>query len=236
MKEYDLDIRESWRVVKKRKFIIFFTIAAMGLFSFMFSIIGAPTQLYKTSASVKAEKTSFVTGLYLQAVASSSTSYMDTQVAMIKSYFVIEMVAKRLSLIPNDLPSEVLRSNSEYLNVILDLKNRVATEQEGNTDIINITVTSQDQNFARNLANTVAQVYKEEHTKELNKRILESKKFIETQTNTIRKKTNQSEDAVRHFRESNKLISLDSLSSNLRYNPKLWTGKKEGVSYKCSLT
>ena len=215
MKEYDLNIRELWWVVKKRKFIILSTIIIMGLISFTFTITQAPTELYKAIAGVKVQKTGPVTGLYLEEVASSSTNYMETQAAMIKSYFVMEMAAKRLGFIPADLPSETLRTNSKHLNVILDLKKRVETEQEGNTDIINIIVTSEDPNAARNLANTVAQVYKEEHLLDLNRRTIESKKFIERQVNIVRERTDKTEDAVRQFRESNKLISLDAQSSNL---------------------
>ena len=215
MKEYDLDIRESWRVVKKRKFIILITVIAMGLFSFIYTITGAPAKLYKATAGVKVQKTGSVTGLYLEAVASSSTNYMETQAAMIKSYFVIEVTAKRLGLIPADLPSETLRADSKYLNIILDIKKKVETEQEGNTDIINIIATSEDPDVARNLANTIAQVYKEEHIIDLNRRTFESKKYIERQLNSVRERTDKTEDAVRQFRESNKLISLDAQSSNL---------------------
>ncbi len=215
MTEYDLNLRESWRVIKKRKFIIVFTIAAMGFFSFIFTTMGAPTPLFKATASVKIEKSASVTGLYLQAISSSSTDYMETQAAMIKSYFIMEVAAKRLGLIPDDLSSERLRANSDYLNIILDLKKKVEAEKEGNTDIINITASSDDQKFARNLANTVAQVYKEEHIIEMNKRTIESKKFIERQLIAVRERADVSEDQVRHFRQSNKLISLEAQSANM---------------------
>ena len=212
---YDLNLREYWRTIRRRKFIIIFTVVMMTLFSFLFSIMGRPTPIYKTSASVKVEKSGSVTGLYIQAVSWSTTSYMETQMAMIKSYLIMEMVAKRLGQIPPDLSSEDVRNAPRYLSAILALKENVETEQDGNSDIINITATSSDPKQAQRVANTVAQAYKEYHTLDLNKRIIESKKFIEDQVATTHQMLEDSENAVRDFRQAYRMVSLDSQSSGL---------------------
>jgi uncharacterized protein involved in exopolysaccharide biosynthesis len=211
--KYDLNLRDYWLVVKKRKFIIIFTILAMGLFSLFFSILSKPVPLYRTSASVKIEKTSSVTGLYIQAMSWSQTDDMETQAAVIKSYFIMEMVARKLGLIPVDLSSEEVRANKKYLGIILNLKNSVETEQEGYSNIISIIVTSGDPKFAQRLANTIARVYSEEHTLGLNKRTIEAKKFIENQLKIVKKRLRSSEEAVKNFREENKLISLSAQTS-----------------------
>ncbi len=212
---YDLNLREYWRTIRRRKFIIIFTVVMMTLFSFLFSIMGRPTPIYKTSASVKVEKSGSLTGLYIQAVSWSTTDYMATQMAMIKSYLIMEMVAKKLGQIPPDLSSEDVRNNPGYLSAILALKDSVETEQDGNSDIINITVSSTEPKQAQRVANTIAQVYKEYHTQDLNKRIIESKKFIENQVLTTRQKLQDSENAVRDFRQAYRMVSLDSQSSGL---------------------
>jgi succinoglycan biosynthesis transport protein ExoP len=212
---YDLNLREYWRTIRKRKGIVIFTIVMMTLFSFVFSILGRPTPIYKTSASVKVEKSETVTGLYLQSVSASSTNYMETQMAMIKSYFIMELVAKKMGLIPPELSSDEVRNNPKYLSAILALKGKVETEQEGNSDIINITAASDDQHYAQRLANTVALVYKERHALNLNRRMTEAKKFIESQVVVTREKLQKSEEAIRDFRETNRMVSLDSQSSGL---------------------
>lgn len=215
MAQYDLNIRDYWRVIKKRKFIIVFTVVAMGLFSLVFAIMGEPIPLYRASASVKIEKTGSVTGLYIQAISWSQTDDMETQAAVIKSYFIMEKVAKELGLIPRDLPSEELRASKEYLGIILNLKNSVDTEQEGYSNIINIIVTSEDPRFAQRLANTIAHVYKEERILDLNKRTLEAKRFIENQLKIIKERLRNSEEAVRNFREEKKLVSLRAQTSRM---------------------
>lgn len=212
---YDLNLREYWRTIRKRKGIVIFTIVMMTLFSFIFSILGRPVPIYKTSASVKVEKSETMTGLYLQSVSSSSTNYMETQMAMIKSYYIMELVAKKMGSIPPEVSSDEVRNNPKYLSAILALKGNVATEQEGNSDIINITVSSDDQQHAQRLANTVAQVYKERHALDLNRRMTEAKKFIESQVVVTREKLQKSEEAIRDFRETNRMVSLDSQSSGL---------------------
>lgn len=212
--KYDLNLRDYWLVVKKRKFIIIFTVFAMGLFSLVFAILNEPVPLYKTSASVKIEKATSATGLYVQAI-SWQTDDMETQAAVIRSYFIIEMVARELGLIPADLSSEEVRANKKYLGIILSLKNSVETEQEGFSNIINIIVTSGNPMFAQRLANTIASVYKEERSLDLNKRTIEAKKFIESQLKIIKQKLRNSEEAVKSFREKNKLISLSARTSSM---------------------
>jgi succinoglycan biosynthesis transport protein ExoP len=212
---YDLNLREYWRTIRKRKVIAIFTIVMMTLFSFIFSILGRPTPIYKTSASVKVERSQTVTGLYLQSVYGSETNYMETQSAMIKSYYIMELAAKKMGSIPSELSSEQVRGNPRYLSSILTLKAQIDTQQEGNSDIINITATADDPQQAQRLANTVAQVYKEQHTLDLNKRVIEAKKFIEGQVVVTKEKLQQSEEAIRNFREANRMVSLDSQSSGL---------------------
>jgi capsular exopolysaccharide synthesis family protein len=212
--KYDLDLRDYWLVVKKRKFIIVFTVFAMGLFSLVFAILNKPVPLYKTSASVKIEKATSATGLYVQAIFWQADD-METQAAVIRSYFIIEMVARELGLIPADLSSEEVRADKKYLGIILNLKNSVETEQEGFSSIINITVTSGDPGFAQRLANTIARVYKEERILDLNKRTIEAKKFIESQLKIVKQRLRNSEEAVKSFREKNKLISLSARTSRM---------------------
>lgn len=213
--KYDLNLRDYWLVVKKRKFIIVFTILAMGLFSLFFSILSKPLPLYRTSASVKIEKTSSVTGLYIQAMSWSQTDDMETQAAVIKSYFIMERAARKLGLIPADLSSEEVRASKKYLGIILSLKGSVKTEQEGYSNIINIIVTSEDPRFAQRLANTIAHVYKKERILDLNKRNIEAKKFIENQLKIVKQRLRNSEESVKNFREENKLISLSAQTSGM---------------------
>ena len=213
MTKYDLNLRDYWRVIKKRKFIVIFTLLAMVAFSFISAIITRPVPLYKANATIKFEKVAIVQGLYDQSVVSGGN--LETEAAVIKSYYIQELVAKRLNLIPKDASQEMVRNNSKYINIILDLKDKIKTELDGLSEMINIVVTSTDPKLAQNIANTVAQIYGEQHAAKLNKRTTESRKFIESQLAITKDKLAKSEEAVKIFREKNKFVTLEGESSAL---------------------
>ena len=215
MAQYDVNIRDYWRVIKKRKFIVIFTLVSMGIFSFLFSFLWQPVPLYEATASIKVERTGSVTGLYMQRVSWAQTDYMETQSSIIKSYYVMETVAKRLGLIPSDIPSEKVRANKQYQGIILNLRNNVTIEQEGYSNILNISVTSGEPALAQRIANTISMVYKEQHVLDINKRTIEAKKFIESQLKVVQGKLRNSEERTKIFREDNSLISLSSQTSTL---------------------
>lgn len=213
MTKYDLNLRDYWRIIKKRKFIIMFTFLAMVLFSFASAILTSPTPLYKTNATIKFEKSVPITGLYDQTV--MATGNLETEAAVIKSYNMQELVAKRLNLIPKDASPEMVRNNPQYIRIILDLRDKIQTEQDGVSNLININVTSTDPKLAQTLANTIAQVYQDEHAIYLNKRSTDARKFIEAQLTISRDKLAKSEEAVKEFREKNKFVTAEGEASGL---------------------
>jgi len=44
--QYDINLREYWRILKKRKFIVFFVGIVLGVFSTAFAFQKAPTPIY----------------------------------------------------------------------------------------------------------------------------------------------------------------------------------------------
>ena len=78
----------------------------------------------------------------------------------------MEFVAKRMGLIDEKLTPEEIRKEARYINRVLGIRNQVSTSIEGYTNIINIEVVDSDPKFAQRLANTTAEVYKEQNTLE----------------------------------------------------------------------
>ncbi len=211
-KKYELDIRDYARILRKRKGIVIFTTLMLGVFSFVFATMQKPVPLYKASSSVKIEKSSTMAGLYLESLTYSEWDTLETQATIIRSYPIMEIVAKRLEILDKDLPSDEIRQNNQYLDIVLDLKDQVTTVQEGNTNIINITVTSEDPEFCQRAANTIAEVFREQNTYEKNKRAISARKFISDQLNVVGQKLKDAEEKVKMFREENKLVSIDRQS------------------------
>jgi capsular polysaccharide biosynthesis protein len=53
--QYDINLREYWRILKKRKFIVIFIAIVLGVFSTSLAIVKAPTPLYTTFCSIEFE-------------------------------------------------------------------------------------------------------------------------------------------------------------------------------------
>jgi len=210
MLKYDLNLREYWRIIKRRKFIIIFTCIIMGVFSFVSAILNKPVPIYRTSTAVKVEKTQSMLGF---STPSSGGANLETQTIMIRSYYILELTAKKMGMIPETLSSEEVRNNPKYIGIILELKDKVRAEQEGGSDLINIEITANDPKFAVNFANTLAEVYQKQHTLELNRRTIEGKKFVESQFAAAKEKMSKSEEAIKKFREENKWTSVDAEST-----------------------
>ncbi len=214
MAVYDLNVRDYWRIITKRKVIVIFTFFAMSIFSFVSSTLTRPTPIYRTSATIKFEQAQpfFQQGYFSQ---QGSMSNLDTQAAVIKSYFIMELVAKKLKLIPEGESAEAIRNNSKYINIILDLKSKIDTQQDGMSNLIEVSATSTDPVFAKNLANAVVQAYKDQHAQEVNRKAIGEKKFIENQRAVLQENLHRAEEAVRDFRERNQRLVADPNASAL---------------------
>lgn len=213
--EYELNLRDYWRILQRRKFIIFFSTFMMGLSSFIFAYINRSAPVYETNAMVKIEKSTTTSGVYLEALSFSGADYLETQASIITSYPIMEKVAMELGLIPLETGSLDIRSDSRLVNIVLDLKENITAAREGGTNLINITARSDDKKRAQKIANTAARTYLIEHNNEINKRALESRKFIEDQLELVGERLKLAEEEVMRFRGENRLLALDTQTSSL---------------------
>ena len=214
MAQYDLNLREYWRIIKKRRWIILITLVLTGTFSTVFALLNKPIPLYKSTASVRLERVMLSGGgIYQEAMPWTNPDLLTTQSAVIRSHGIVEQAAKKLGMIPANLTSEEVRANKEYLATVLSLRNMVESDFEQQMGVININVQSQDPRLAMRLANTLSEVYREERITDGNKRSVSQKGFIEAQLGQAREKLKASEEAAKAYREDNKLVSIDAESS-----------------------
>ncbi len=213
MAQYELNLRDYLRVLRKRKIIVIFAAISLGFFSFLFATLQKPIPLYRAVSSVKIEKSATMAGLYLETITYGETSNLDTQAAIIKSIPIMEFVAKKMGLIDEKLTPEEIRKEAQYINRVLGLRSQVNTSIEGYTNIINIEAVDSNPKFAQQLANTTAEVYKEQNTLEKNKRIIEAKKYIEEQLKVIGEKVTIAQENLRVFREANRMVTIESQTS-----------------------
>ena len=193
----------------KRIIIVIFTTLLLGVIGFSFAVIKRPIPLYSASSSIKIEQTARLAGHYGDALSWNEADTLETHSAIIKSFPVIEMVAKALGFLDKNLTSEEIRKKSEYCNIVLSIKDRIKIEREGRSNIINIIATSENPELAQHLANTITKIYMDKNIEERNKRIDDARIFIEQQLKIARKKLKEAEEKVKAFKEKNNLISID---------------------------
>ena len=215
MAQYDINLREYSRILKKRKFTVILTAIILGTFSTVFAILKAPTPLYTSECRIKFERETTVEGLYAKTMSWSGADDLETQISVIKSYSIMEKVAEKLGLIPKKAPGEESPSESQTANIVGGLQARVGVERESFTNIINIGVTGTDPAFAQKLANTVATVYKDSHRNEQNTRTREAVKYIADQLEKVRGNLKRAENEFNTFTQKNQLVSIDLQSEGL---------------------
>ncbi|MFZ1060465.1 MAG: SPOR domain-containing protein, partial [Candidatus Rokuibacteriota bacterium] len=102
-----------------------------------------------------------------------------------------------------------------YTGVVDALAARVKTSRVASTNILEITATSSDPRKAKDLANTVAEVYRDVQSRTRNARIVEARQFIEQQLKELEGRVKKAEEAMWAFREANRVIAPGAESTVL---------------------
>jgi capsular exopolysaccharide synthesis family protein len=212
--QYDINLREYWRILKKRKFIVIFIAIVLGIFSTSLAILKALTSIYTTVCRIEFEEAPRIKGIYSATVSWSESDNVETQISLIKSYAVFQKVAEKLRLISVGSSEQEGQLQDHVIRVIEGLQAKVEVERESVTSILNITVTDTNTVFAQKLANTIALTYKELHAEEQMKRTKETMKYISEQLE-VRGRLREAEDEFNRFTQDNELISIDLQSENL---------------------
>ena len=205
---YELNLEEYWQVILRRRWIIIFCAVSLCIASWFFTWIKQPPPIFSSSASVKIESSSNLTEILIQGGNFRQRDDMDTQLAVIQSFALMERVAKRMGKIPAEVSTEDIRSNDEYMGVVLDLKDSISAEQEGISNIINISAASGSPEFARDLAQAVADEFREYSVESKNRQVIEAKRFIEQQLLVVGERLKKSEEMIRDYRKSNSISML----------------------------
>jgi succinoglycan biosynthesis transport protein ExoP len=208
MAQYDLNLRDYWRILRKRKWSVALVTLAFGLLALLFAEVQRPGPTYQATAVVKFERTTTLVGLLVETISLSQGDSLATQAALVRSFPVLERAAKALRLIPADLDAEAVKQNPRHVQFLSDLRAQVAAAPEENTTLINIVVTSPDAGQAARVANAVAQAYQEENALLRNRKILEARRFIESQVKEVTGRVRQAEDGIRALKERRGFVSL----------------------------
>ncbi|HEV8643923.1 MAG TPA: polysaccharide biosynthesis tyrosine autokinase [Methylomirabilota bacterium] len=213
MAQYEMNLRDYWLIVRRRRFtIIWVTLVFVGV-SFWFAKQKVP--LYEATAAVKFEQSTSLSGLLVEVLSYSTADSIETQASLIKSYPILEEAARRMGKLPQTTRGEALRESKAYMAALDSIAGKVRTARIPSTSILEITATSSNPREARDLANTMAETYRDYNRSVRNARITEARKFIEAQLREVEGRVKRAEEEVWAFREANRIIAPGAESSVL---------------------
>ena len=214
MAQYDVNLRDYWRILRRRKGIVLFTGALIGFFNFVLANIWAEEPEYKARAKVQLNADQSPESLYAQAMNAynGGTDPLETQEAIITSFPVLKRVGEKMGKFVKNPPSSAFTSE-DSIQVILGLQKLVKTEQSGYANIISIEVIHKDKIYARNLANAVAEIYKDYDYKQKNHQKRKKYEFIKKMLDEKRAILHAKEESVKTYRENQDLVSLQAQTS-----------------------
>jgi capsular exopolysaccharide synthesis family protein len=211
--QYELNIRDYWRILRRRKGIVLTVTILFTAFSYTIALFQTPPPLYEASSAIKVERSTNLTGLLMETITLSVGDTAATYAAYTRSWPVLEIAARRLGLIPPEVSSEAARSSPQYLQVVTRLQNQIKAEPEKDTNIIKITAQAADPKTAAKIANSVAEAYREENILSRNRQVREAKQFIESQLKEMDQRLRLSEDQLKAFKEGQGGVPLSDVAS-----------------------
>src|SRR5918996_2027385 len=213
MAQYEANLRDYWLIVRRRRLIVVASTILVALLAFWLG--KNKVSEYQATAAVKFEQSTALSGLLVEVLSYSTADNIETQATLIKSYPILEEVARRMGRLPQASGTEALRESRAYTNALESISNKLRTNRVGGTSILEITATSTSAVETRDLANTVAEVYRDYNRNNRNARITEARKFIEGQLKEVEARVRRAEEEVWAFRDANRIISPGAESSML---------------------
>lgn len=193
MPQYELNIQDYLRILRKRKWVILVTIASTFIGVLTYNNLQTP--VYNASVSIKIEVRQTAISALTETILGYGYDILATEQEVLTGRPVVEEAARRLEFFGKN------SSQDEIDFVVSGIQGGLQTATDQVSSIILLTVQSDQPKKARNIANKVAEVYIEENLKQRNKEATQIREFIEKQLANVETRLRASEDALAKFRE-----------------------------------
>lgn len=206
-------------ILKRRKWIVLSAFLVILLSAGIFSLTTQP--IYESSTTLMIEEDG---GMKKELFEISSYMKQETmiknQVEIIKSRTLAESVLQALLSSPfrKVWEEKVLRKRSEEVNTndmvtLLQQNTKVVPLKE--TDIVQVKAAAPNPDLAAFLANTIAQEYYKQSLQVSRGEITEVRQFLEEQLSNTQKELQQAEEALRVYKENEKVAALPEETEEL---------------------
>jgi capsular exopolysaccharide synthesis family protein len=199
MPQYELNLRDYWRIIRRRKEIVILCFVVVLSASVIFSL--RQKTVYKASTRVKVEQRRTMAGLLMEELIYwGRGDPLITQAEVITSRRIAEETAKEMGLVNENSP--------QFDAVVTGLKNSISTEGILNASIIKITAVAEKPEEAIKIVNTVTQVYRRVSREDKIKQSGIVRDFIKEQLGVVEEDLIRSEEAFKKFKEERAISAL----------------------------
>ena len=208
MAQYELNLFDYWLIIRKHRYTILLTAGLVVGFTLALTQFLKPTPIYQASTRVQFDRARTVGNMLLDTLSYSRYEQLPSQAEVIRSFPVLEAVAKQLQMLQMDATPE-MRSTADYLHTIYSLQGQIETTIEMDTNIIKIMASAENPDLAERLANAVAVAYRAENIKSQNRKVVESRRFVEDQLAALARQLKEAENRLLKFKEGAGQVFLD---------------------------
>ena len=203
-KSPDFDIRHYWGIIQKRRYISL-SIALLVLSIFTWGSFIWP-KTYQAMSTVAVEKSSLIDPLIKGiGISGNVEELMGNLKNQITSRNIAERVGKKLDL------DASAKNTGQYASIIEDIRNNLnvmvmqsgGRQPDSGTALFTITYTGKDPKTVRDIVNTLISEYIEENMGNRTTDAEGAYDFIKNQLLEYKNKVDESDKAIREFREKN---------------------------------
>ncbi|WGS66040.1 GumC family protein [Marinitoga aeolica] len=213
--EDELTLEDIMHIFKKRFWWFFLTVAVTVALTITYLFITTPIYEANVTLKIEPQQSSSISDLFTSQITSARPE-ISTEVELIKSRTNLEKVVDDLNLIEYfKNKSEDPKAEITKQDIVKTLSEMITVSPVKDTNIVKISVQSDNPELARNVANKLAEVYNE-FLKTLSKNEYTVKReFIEQQIPKVESDLKAAEEKIRKFKEKNKVFLLDEEAKNI---------------------
>ncbi len=205
-KGYEIDIKDYFRIIRRRRGIVLGIIVVSLVLSIFYFFYAPPNFTSSSKILVKRVESLFTSTYYR----SPTEEELANHISLIKSHPALEKTAN--SFTDKELEQMEIRDREMVFSRIKgDIENgRIEVSAKGESRIIEIKVTETNPYMSQLFANRLAETYRNFDIEIKKKDALSTYDFIAEQTDNLREDLEKSEEKLKNFKEKYGILGISS--------------------------
>lgn len=210
--EQEVSIHDYLRILYKGRWIIAISFLAVVISTVFFTLRATPIYEAKTTILIETGKTGAAIPLFEAPGFTRRETMINNQVQILKSRTIAELVLNELRKLSGSQTFAIFKTDPGRAwsreDALKTLEESIKVTPIRDTDIVEIKCQAPSPEEAVAIANTFAHVYYQQRLQMSREEISETRRFIEDQLAKVRKELRASEEALRDFKQKEKVVAL----------------------------